>query len=198
MLGCDGKDSWSAFCKREGIHLPVLWDEQYPNGIVREDLTGVIPLYSGCVGRMVTVDAWQYKIVGSARDAMNNMHGNLLEYDDAKSRALKYVVTRNVNDASIYIEEHGLYDDEMPLWMQACFSNIEKALDDGFALIGNYVEMVDMAHSVVLFPLGNARIGVFDPCDGSYRMHSYRQIFETGFPTQGGTDLIKWIQYIGH
>ncbi|MFR4350201.1 MAG: hypothetical protein ACLT3H_00865 [Roseburia sp.] len=185
------------FCKRKGIRPPVLWEEQYPNGIVREDLTGVLPLYSGCVGGMVTVDAWQYKIVERARDAINNMHGNLPEYDDAKVRALRYVVTGNVNDTSIQIAEHGFYNDEMPLWSQECFPDIERALDGGFALLGNFVGMSGMAHSVVLLPLGNTRIGVFDPCDGSYELYSRRQVFGTGFLAQGGTALIQWIQYIG-
>ena len=185
------------FCKRKGIRPPVLWEEQYPNGIVRDDLTGVLPLYSGCVGGVVTVDAWQYKIVENARDGISNRHGNLPEYDDAKARALRYVVTGKVNDAAVHIVEYGFYDDEMPLWEQDCFPDIERALGSGFALLGNFVGMTGTAHSVVLLPLGNSRIGVFDPCDGSYGVHSYRQVFETGFLTRKGPVLIKWIQYIG-
>ena len=125
------------------------------------------------------MDAWQYKIVENARDGISNRHGNLPEYDDAKARALRYVVTGKVNDAAVHIVEYGFYDDEMTLWEQGCFPDIERALGSGFALLGNFVGVTGTAHSVVLLPLGNSRIGVFDPCDGSYGVHSCRQVFET-------------------
>lgn len=183
------------FCKVKGLDSDNIWKDQYPWGIIRDDLTGLVPQYTGCMAGAVTADAWQYKIVEHA-GGRENTDGNAPEYDDAKVRALHYVAAEVCRGARVQVNEYGYYKDRVPLGRQACFKEIEAALSSNLALIGNYISQTGLAHSVVVLPSEGQTLRVYDPQDGTQAAYTLSQLFETGFPIKDGLAVIQWVQYI--
>lgn len=195
---------WATVAKIVGLHyiqkkgLPAAyqWECDFPYGVTADGMAGLIPHTLGRCLDAVTVDAWQYKIVENAKNHEKNPFGNLPEYDVAKVRALRYVVTGDANNNTFPIQEFGFYKDILPLYKQECFEEIERNLDIGFASIGNYINIDRTAHSVVIFPKANKAVTLYNPQDGTSYTCSYRQAFETGFLTTKGQAVIQWVQYI--
>ena len=75
-------------------------------------------------------------------------------------------------------------------------SLIKETTELGYPFIGNYQRQDGTFHSVVLFPTPDFQLELYDPWDGFREKFSKTQIFKSGFLTNQGFGLIRWIQFI--
>lgn len=184
------------YCLRNQIPCPVV--EQTQKGsedIIRKDTSGLRLTVCGSYQGEITVNAVQLSIVEHAKDSINNPDGNQPEGDLGKARALRYIITGNPESDTLSIQLAGFYFDPHDLLSTDSIS-IAEAMDWGNPFIGNYRRQDGTFHSIVLTPLTGSTLEIYDPWDG-YREHfSKLQLFRSGFLTNQGPGIIKWIQYI--
>lgn len=184
------------YCQRNQISSPIIDQTQKGSeDIIRKDPFGLRPYVCGSYQGQPTVDALQLSIVEHAKDPINNPDGNWPEGDLGKARALRYIITGNPESDTLSIQLVGFYADPHDLLSTAPLS-IAEAIDWGNPFIGNYQRQDGTFHSIVLTPLTESTLEIYDPWDG-YREHfSKFQLFRSGFVTNRGPGIIKWIQYI--
>lgn len=143
------------------------------------------------------VDAWQRAIVINANTQEKGKEGNVSGDDEAKMNALRYVVTGSIQPFGLRIANLGHYNDTVSL-LDQYRKEIEEAFASGQWMVGNYiVELTQRPHSVTLIAETDGRVRLFDPWDGFCEIYTLDQIFRTGFLTNQGKGLVKWVQYIG-
>jgi len=193
---------WAVAAKIVGIkycqqnHLPIhILTKVRRGGIIRADHRGLRSAVCGlCQGEM-TVDALQFDIVEHAKDYFKNPDGNLPEDDEGKARALRYVITGNPYSQTPEIIVAGFHSDVYDL-LSTSAALVDEAIKLRTPFIGNYLLEDGNYHSVVLFPITESQLELYDPWDGYQARFSKTQIFRTGFLTNQGKGIIKWIQYI--
>ena len=193
---------WAVVAKIVGISycrnnsLPCRFSEDTSVcGVVRKDHCGLRSCVCGSCYNEITVDNVQLDIVDHAKDPIRNPDGNLPEDDEAKARALRYIVTGDPYDLSLNIVVAGLYSNTQDL-LSTSAAFIDEAIGLGNPFIGNYLLEEGNYHSVVLFPISKWQLDLYDPWDGYKERFSKLQIFKSGFLTNQGKGIIKWIQYI--
>lgn len=193
---------WAAAAKIVGIEycrrnrLPVLAFANMEWGsVVRKDCQGLRLQICGLCQGEVTVDAMQLDIVEHAKDPQKNPDGNLPEDDKGKTRALRYVITGNPNSAFPEIVTAGYYSDVRDL-LSGSLALVDEAMELGNPFIGNYQRQNGTFHSVVLYPTAASQLELYDPWDGLQGRFTKTQIFRSGFLTNQGAGVIRWIQYI--
>lgn len=164
-------------------------------GAIRKDHSGLRPDVCGLYEGEITVDALQLEIVEHAKDPLRNPDGNLPEDDEGKARALRYIVTGDPYNLSLKIVVAGLYSNVQDLLSTSAVF-VDEAIRLGNPFIGNYLLEDRNYHSVVLFPISKSQLDLYDPWDGYKERFSKLQIFKSGFLTNQGKGVIKWIQYI--
>ena len=184
------------YCRRNQIPCPITAQTQRDvRNIIRRDSFGLRLHVCGSYQGQPTVDALQLSIVEQAKDPINNPDGNQPEGDTGKARALRYIITGNPESDTLSIQLVGFYADPHDLLSTAPLF-IAEAIDWGNPFIGNYQRQDGTFHSIVLTPLTESTLEIYDPWDG-YREHfSKFQLFRSGFLTNQGSGIIKWIQYI--
>lgn len=186
----------TAYCLRNQIPSPVI--EQTQRGFkdaIRKDLTGLRLHVCGSYQGHITVDTVQLSIVERAKDPINNPDGNQPEGDSGKARALHYIITGDPESNIPCIQLVGFYADPLDLLSTAPLS-IAEAIKCGNPFIGNYQRQDGTFHSIVLTPITESALEIFDPWDGYREHYSKLQLFKSGFLTNQGPGVIKWIQYI--
>ncbi|MFI3173289.1 MAG: hypothetical protein R3Y24_02710 [Eubacteriales bacterium] len=183
------------YAKLKNLELPFDYDIKYPFGIKSNIKNGLAERCMGIDNGLPTIDVWQSMIVQNAKSKTKNIYGDLPEDDSAKVRALKYVVSGDINSKEIEVCEFGYYDDEIPLCEFNNFIEIKNVLEQGYAIIGNCIFFNGLAHSLVIFP-HNEKLKIYDPKNGATDICSYDQVFRTGFLTDSGQAVVKWVQYI--
>lgn len=163
--------------------------------IIQTDLRGLRLDVCGRFQGYVTVDAMQLSIVKHASNPLNNSEGNLPEGDAAKERALRYVISGNADTLFPIVVLAGHYQNENDL-LSSSPKLIEEAIILGNSFIGNYQRVNGTFHSVVLSPISENRLKLYDPWDGFQGEFSKQQIFSSGFLNNQGPGVIRWIQYI--
>lgn len=142
------------------------------------------------------IDAWQRAIVMNSNAVMRGKDENFVADDDTKIRALKYVISGNTQSFGLQVINLGFYNDEVSL-LDRYHNEIETAFATDRWMIGNYLsELTQKPHSVVLMTDKSGKIRLFDPWDGFNDIYSLDQIFKTGFLTNLGQGIIRWIQYV--
>ena len=68
-------------------------------------------------------------------------------------------------------------------------------LDCSGCVIGNYQKLNGSYHSVVLSRTEKG-LKLFDPWDGFADEFTVEQIFQSGFLSNSGPGIVKWIQYV--
>ena len=164
-------------------------------GVIRKDHQGLRLHVCGKYQGNVVVDAMQQDIVEHAKDPLKNFDGNQPEGDAGKARALRYIITGNPNSVFPEIVLVGSYLDAQDL-LTSSGSLIKEATELGYPFIGNYQRQDGTFHSVVLFPTPDFQLELYDPWDGFREKFSKTQIFKSGFLTNQGFGLIRWIQFI--
>lgn len=164
-------------------------------GVVRKDHCGLRSCVCGSCHNEITVDALQFNVVEHAKDRLKNPDGNLPEDDEGKARALRYVITGNPYSPTPDIVVAGFYSDARDL-LSTSSAFIDEAIRLGIPFIGNCLLEGRNYHSVVLFPVTESQLELYDPWDGYKDRFSKTQIFKSGFLTNQGRGVIKWIQYI--
>lgn len=182
------------YCQRNHIPTHSLANVRC-KGIIRTDHQGLRSTVCGLYQGKMTVDALQYDIVEHAKDLLRNPDGNLPEDDEAKARALRYIVTGDPYNLSLNIVVAGLYSNTQDL-LSTSTAFIDEAIGLGNPFIGNYLLEDGNYHSVALFPVSKFQLDLYDPWDGFKERFSKLQIFKSGFLTNQGKGIIKWIQYI--
>ena len=161
----------------------------------RTDLRGLRPYVCGIYEDAIVVDSIQLDIVEHAKNTIFNYTGNFPEDDAGKARALRYVITGNATSTKPQIVIAGNYYDG-----QCLFNTERSAIDEAIALgnsfIGNYRRPDGTFHSIVLKPVSTSWLELYDPWDGYKAQFHTTQIFQSGFLTNQGVGVIKWIQYI--
>lgn len=184
------------YCIRNQISCPIV--EQIQRGtrnIIRKDSSGLRLDVCGSYQGKTTVDAIQLSIVERAKDPINNFDGNQPEGDSGKARALRYIITGDPESDFPSIQLVGFYADPLDLLSTAPLS-IAEAIKLGNPFIGNFQCQDGTFHSVVLTPLMESTLEIYDPWDGYREIYSKFQLFKSGFLTNQGPGIIKWIQYI--
>lgn len=169
----------------------------YYYGVKTKILDGLRIEYIKRYNENYLIDPWQRAIVMNANTQYyQGYEGNVAESDEGKINALKYVVTGDINSFLIQVNSIGLYSDPLSLMVSNC-DNLAYVSKKGLYFIGNYIiKETECAHSVAIMPNVRSNAVIFDPWDGFCKEFSYRQLFETGFYTNLGHGVIKWIQYI--
>lgn len=192
---------WAAAAKITGVqyccknHIQPYLSGLEGINVIREDPTGLRPPACGISGGRLTVDVAQLEIVEHAKDPNHNPDGNAPEGDDGKARALRYIITGNPWDASLEIAVCGYYADSQDL-LSTSANQIQEAIELGNPFIGNYQRENGLFHSVVLCPKKGSQIELYDPWDGYKEQFTLSQVFQSGFLTNSGRGVIRWIQYI--
>lgn len=164
-------------------------------GVIRKDHQGLRLQVCGVYQGNVVVDAMQQDIVEHAKDPVKNFDGNQPEGDAGKARALRYIITGNPNSVFPEIALVGSYFNTQDL-LTSSESLVKEATELGYPFIGNYRRHDGTFHSVVLFPTPDLQLELYDPWDGFREKFSKAQIFKSGFLTNQGVGLIRWIQFI--
>lgn len=184
------------YCLRSQIPCPVIGQTQRDlEDIIRKDMTGLRLHVCGSYQGQITVNAVQLSIVERAKDPVNNPDGNQPEGDSGKARALCYIITGNPENDTLSIQLAGFYATPQDLLSTDPLS-IAEAINWGNPFIGNYQRQNGTFHSVVLTPLTESTLEIYDPWDGFSAQYSKLQLFRSGFLTNQGPGIIKWIQYI--
>lgn len=184
------------YCLRNQIPCPIIDQTQrVSRDIIRKDSSGLRLHVCGSYQGKTTVDAAQLSIVERAKDPINNPDGNQPEGDSGKARALRYIITGYPESDIPSIQLAGFYADPHDLLSTASLS-IAEAINLGNPFIGNYRRQDGTFHSVVLTPLTESTLEIYDPWDGYREQYSKFQLFKSGFLTNQGPGIIKWIQYI--
>ena len=182
------------YCRRN--NFPIHFSANTCCGMVaRKDHRGLRPHTCGFAHRGMAVDALQFDIVEHAKDYFKNPDGNLPEDDEGKARALRYVITGNPYSQTPEIIVAGFHSDVYDL-LSTSAALVDEAIKLRTPFIGNYLLEDGNYHSVVLFPITESQLELYDPWDGYKERFSKTQIFRTGFLTNQGKGIIKWIQYI--
>lgn len=184
------------YCLRNQIPCPVV--EQTQKGsedVIRKDTSGLRLNVCGSYQGEITVNAVQLSIVERAKDPINNPDGNQPEGDPGKARVLRYIITGNPESDTLSIQLVGFYANPCDLLSTAPLS-IAEAISLGNPFIGNYQRQDGTFHSIVLTPLTESTLVIYDPWDGYREQFSKLQLFRSGFLTNQGPGIIKWIQYI--
>ena len=190
---------WATAAKIAGLYYcsterrPPLWQEG--PACLRSDPTRLRADYVGHDGEQFTVDMWQQAIVQHASDPVKNPDGNLPETDAAKIRALRYVVTGDIHSSAIEVVSIGQSQSETDL-LTAAGAEIREASAHGRCIIGNFIKISGLSHSVVLIPKSDKLFLLYDPWDGYSDLVTDRQVFQTGFLTSQGPGRVAWLQYI--
>ena len=142
----------------------------------------------------IFADAWQYDIVKAARSPIFNPSGDKPEGDVGKERALKYVIAGDPDSETPVIRTLGKYDDKHSLY-QIYGQSLFDLLDCSGCVIGNYQKLNGSYHSVVLSRTEKG-LKLFDPWDGFADEFTVEQIFQSGFLSNSGPGIVKWIQYV--
>lgn len=161
----------------------------------RDDVRGLRTEACGLVSGKIVVDAIQLDIVNAAKNMTTNFDGNSAEDDMGKVRALHYIITGNPNAALPEVAIAGYYLDTHDL-LTTSKNSIDEALEFRNPFIGSFLRIDGNYHSVVLFPITESSIMLYDPWDGYVEKFTVTQIFRTGFLTNQGKGLVKWIHYI--
>lgn len=191
---------WATVAKIVGLeyclkyNLPIHF-QQTEADIIRTDLCGLRLDICGRSGGYVTVDAMQLNIVEHAKDPWNNPNGNLPEGDAAKERALRYVISGRTDALFPVVILAGHYKNRNDL-LSSLPAYVEEAMILGNSFIGNYQRTDGAYHSVVLSPITENRLRLYDPWDGFQEEFSKQQLFRSGFLNNQGAGAIQWIQYI--
>lgn len=191
---------WATCAKIVGIqycHLnsrPLLFSQQIRD-IPRNDLRGLRLSVCGTREGAITVDALQMLIVEHARSPEKNLSGNFPEDDNAKERALRYVITGSIHSKSPDIIVAGDYYNQASL-LDVLPDELDAAIGLSNPFIANYRRVDETFHSVVLSPISETRLRLYDPWDGYQEEFSKLQLFKSGFLTNQGPGIIQWIQYI--
>lgn len=184
------------YCLRNKIACPIIDQaNKNPKGIIRKDISGLRLHVCGSLQGKPTVDALQFSIVERAKDPINNPDGNQPEGDVGKARALRYITTGDPESDTLFVQLSGFYADPCDLLSTAPLS-IDEAISLGNPFIGNYQRQDGTFHSIVLTPLTETALEIYDPWDGFREQFSKFQLFKSGFLTNQGPGIIKWIQYI--
>lgn len=88
----------------------------------------------------------------------------------------------------------GKYDDKHSLY-QIYGQSLFDLLDCSGCVIGNYQKLNGSYHSVVLSRTEKG-LKLFDPWDGFADEFTVEQIFQSGFLSNSGPGIVKWIQYV--
>lgn len=181
------------FRTREGTYVSP---EEYHRGVITDNPDGLRTKWLPHQDGIYRIDAWQRAIVIEASKKSAHMDLNVTGDETDKIRALKYVVTGNCECTQIQVMSIGYFNDALPL-IDMYTSTIHSILIKQNWVIGNYIIMGrGIAHSVVLIPQDNLFIRIYDPWDGFTEIYTVDQIFRTGFLTNLGAGIVKWIQYI--
>lgn len=184
------------YCRRRGLPLPQGWGEPAAHeGIIRKDRRGLRPEVCGQYRGELLVDAAQLDIVEHATDSVRNPDGNLPEDDDAKARALRYIITGDPYGASPEIVLVGHYRADRDL-LSSSLPLIDEAMELDTPFIGNYQRVDGSFHSIALSPVSTGQLELYDPWDGFRERFSKAQIFQSGFLTNQGMGVVRWFQYI--
>lgn len=184
------------YCVRNNRFSKISLEISKPHANTRRtDLRGLRPYVCGICEDSIVVDSIQLDIVEHAKSTTFNHTGNFPEDDIGKARALRYVITGNSASTIPQIVIAGNYYDDR------CLLNTERsAIDEAIALgnsfIGNYRRQDGTFHSIVLKPVSASWLELYDPWDGYKAQFRTTQIFKSGFLTNQGIGVIKWIQYI--
>ena len=162
---------------------------------MRKDRLGLRPEVCGQYRGELLVDTAQLDIVERAKDSVRNPHGNLPENDDAKARALRYIIAGDPYGASPEIVLVGHYRAAGDL-LSSSLPLIDEAVGLGNPFIGNYQRPDRSFHSIVLSSVSTGQLELYDPWDGFRERFSKAQIFQSGFLTNQGVGVVRWFQYI--
>ena len=189
---------WATSAKIVGLQYLLLNGGSIPmkrvEGVPRIYLYGLRSEYIRMKNSVAFVDAWQNDIVIAARSSDLNPTGNAPEGDEGKERALKYIVTGDPFSTKINILTIGRSDMGDTLF-QSDLKELMVVMERGISVIGNYQRIDGNYHSVVL---SKALTGIklYDPWDGFAGMFTFAQMFHSGFLSNSGPGVIKWIQFI--
>lgn len=162
---------------------------------LNSEITGLRLEFCGNENGHIAVDALQYDLVLHACNRVFNPVGILPEDDEAKARAIRYLLSAaNLNELP-RIETLGTFSD-MQLLVPTYERHLVEIIGYGYSFIGNYMKANGCFHSVVLTPSHARSLELYDPWDGYKEIFSMKQIFKSGFLTNQGLGIIQWIQYI--
>ncbi len=182
------------YCLRYGLS-PHFKNRAETSVVVEKNFPGLRIQACGYLDGKIAVNALQLEIVGNAKSFRENPNGCLPEGDEAKARALRYIITGDVYKPLPKIIVAGSYYDRHSLLTSSPLQ-IAEAIVLGNAFIGNYQKSNGTFHSVVLRPITDSKLELYDPWDGFIEQFSKMQLFQSGFLTNQGAGVIQWIQYI--
>ena len=189
---------WATAVKIVGFHFLMSTGKSIPikpeQGIIVESMVGFRWDYVRKSCEHIFADAWQYDIVKAARSPIFNPSGDKPEGDVGKERALKYVIAGDPDSETPVIRTLGKYDDKHSLY-QIYGQSLFDLLDCSGCVIGNYQKLNGSYHSVVLSRTEKG-LKLFDPWDGFADEFTVEQIFQSGFLSNSGPGIVKWIQYV--
>lgn len=182
------------YCLRYGIS-PHFENAMGVSIVIEKDLPGLRRQACGYYQGKITVNALQFEVVEHTKDPEQNPTGYLPEGDEAKARALRYIITGDANKSFPEIIVAGLYHDKRSLLISSP-SQIAEAIDLGNAFIGNYQKRTGSFHSIILRPTADSTLELYDPWDGFTERYSKEQVFQSGFLTNQGAGVVQWVQYV--
>lgn len=182
------------YCLRYGIPPHCGYRGEAPD-IIQKNLQGLRLQACGYVQGQVTVNAVQFEVVEHAKNPKENPGGYLPEGDEAKARALRYIITGDAHSAFPEIIVTGSYLDKRSL-LSSSPSQITEIINLGNSFIGNYQKGNGTFHSIVLRSVSDSKFELYDPWDGFTELFSKTQIFQSGFLTNQGAGVVRWVQYI--
>ena len=187
---------WATAAKIVGFHFLMSTGKSIKpeQGIIVESMVGFRWDYVRKSCEHIFADAWQYDIVKAARSPIFNPSGDKPEGDVGKERALKYVIAGDPDSETPVIRTLGKYDDKHSLY-QIYGQSLFDLLDCSGCVIGNYQKLNGSYHSVVLSRTEKG-LKLFDPWDGFADEFTVEQIFQSGFLSNSGPGIVKWIQYV--
>ena len=189
---------WATAAKIVGFHFLLAVGQNIPQRAERRvtyfPLAGLRQKYIEERSGDIFVDGWQFDIVEAAKTPSLNPAGNNPEGDEGKERALKYVITGDPGSKEIEVKTLGLFRGADTLY-QTCASQLFTILNRTSCVIGNYQKINGNYHSVVLIRTGD-NIRLYDPWDGYSEIFSVQQVFQSGFLSNSGPGVIRWIQYV--
>ncbi|MCM1237615.1 MAG: hypothetical protein NC489_46725 [Ruminococcus flavefaciens] len=182
------------YCLRYGIS-PHFKNSAEGSIVVEKNLPGLRLQACGCFRDKITVNALQFEVVEHTKGSQENPNGYLPEGDDAKARALRYIITGDVYKPFPEIIVAGFYHDKRSLLVSSP-SQIAEVMDLGNAFIGNFQKRNGLFHSIVLRPVADSKLELYDPWDGFTEQYSKEQVFQSGFLTNQGAGVVQWVQYV--
>ena len=189
---------WATAAKIVGFHHLQKLGRTIPvkpkHIITGSQIVGLRREYIGEIEGCVFVDGWQFDIVKAAKTSFLNPTGDKPEGDEGKERALKYVIAGNPDSNEIEVKTLGQCASARTLY-QTCAHQLFTIIGCSGCVIGNYQKINGNYHSVVLFESDN-KVQLYDPWDGFSCGFTMEQIFQSGFLSNSGPGVIKWIQYV--